>query len=144
MKNYAESVSQTEDDAEIKSRPEEDAEDRIRIEEDAEGKNLPNVPEVDEVQCSGRLCNRYGLSFSTYILNHFSVDKLVIEDVMRECHYVDGRDSDDLSDREKRFCLYYWYSENVYMVCGKHNRCQLPDCLIGKIRNTYPNTDGSA
>ena len=125
---------QTEEDAEVNSRTEEDVEVQPNL----------NLNEVDEVECTGELCNRYGLSFGTCILHHFPVDKLVIEDVMRECHYVDGRDSDALSNREKRFCLYYWYSANVYMVCGKHNRCQLPDCLIGKIRNTYPNTDGSA
>ena len=53
MKNCAQSASQTEDDAEVKSRLEDDAEDKVCTEEDVEGKSLPNLPEVDEVQCSG-------------------------------------------------------------------------------------------
>ena len=88
---------QTEEDAEVNSRSEEAAEVPPNL----------NLQEVDEVECTGELCSRYRLSFGTCILHHFPVYKLVIEDVMRECHYVDGRDSDALSNREKRFCLYY-------------------------------------
>ena len=98
MSTCVQSASQTEEDAEVKSRLEEDVEAKSRTEEDVKVKSFTNLPKVEEVECTGGLCSRYGLAFGTCILNHFPADKLVIEDIMRECHYVDSRDSDVLSN----------------------------------------------
>ena len=75
-----------------------------KIDKDINAKDTPalksNLPPL-EIECKGKYCSRYGLSFGTCIINQFPVEKLVIDDVMRECHFVDGRDSESLSNHEK-------------------------------------------
>ena len=47
-----------------------------------------------------------------------------------------------MSNQDIRFLLYWWFSTNVYLICGRNNRCELPKCLIEKIQDTYPNQPG--
>ena len=92
--------------------------------------------------CKGECCSRYGINFIECITSTFNVNTIAIDDIMFECHFVEGKYSETMTNKEKRFLLYWWFATNIYLVCGRHNRCELPDCLIEKIRKVYPNPQG--
>ena len=59
-----------------------------------------------------------------------------------ECHHVGGQDSNMLSNEQKRFVLFWWFSTNIYLTCGKNNRIELPNCIISAFCSEYKNPPG--
>ena len=49
---------------------------------------------------------------------------------------------DELPPSKKRWCMYWWYSINIFQVRGYCNRKRLPDCFVDMIRKQYPNIKG--
>ena len=43
--------------------------------------------------CRGKCCSRYGMNFIEYIMSTFNFCSIAIEDIMHECHFVEGKDS---------------------------------------------------
>ena len=96
-----------------------------------------------EVECKGE-CSRYGICFTDCITKTFHFDKLDLAKAMEDCHFIRQWNIEDVRNDGKRFLLYWWASTNIYMFCGKHNRCELPQCLIQYIRSLYKNPPGVA
>ena len=72
----------------------------------------------------------------------FPVDEIILEDINSGCHFTSHIDFDNFKNKNKKFLLYWYYSVNFYYVTGKHNRCDLPACLIWAVRGLYPNLPG--
>jgi hypothetical protein len=48
----------------------------------------------------------------------------------------------EMTNARKRNLLDWWYMTNVYSICGKEKRRELPTCLLWRIRAYYPNKRG--
>ena len=92
--------------------------------------------------CRGGCCSQYGMNFIERIMSTFNVNNIAIPGIMHECRFVEGKYLDTMTNKEKIFILYWWFATNIYLVYGRHNRCELPDCLIEQIRKVYPNPHG--
>ena len=79
------------------------------------------------------------MNFTRCVSKTFQVKCMVMDDLMKVCPLVEGGDCRNSSNKQKRCILYWWFSTNVYLICGKGNRCKLPDCIISSIRKKYPN-----
>ena len=99
--------------------------------------------EETKIQCKGECCSVYGMNFIACIVKTFNIKGLCIEDIMSQCHYMDGKEHTNLTNKERRFVLYWWFATNVYLICGSRNRCKLPICLINGIRKEYPEADNN-
>ena len=73
--------------------------------------------------CREECCSRYGINFIECITHTFNVDSMAIDDIMHGCYFVEGKYSETMTNKEKRFLLYWWFATNIYLVCGRHNRC---------------------
>jgi hypothetical protein len=85
-----------------------------------------------------RICSKYMLEFAVCICEAHPVAELVLHEIAKDCCFV-SESVCGMTNREKRFLIYWWYATNVYMVTGKHNRVELPRCLVNEIRRLYPN-----
>ena len=94
------------------------------------------------VKCCGEECSLYGLKFNGCVANMFDIASMNIVDLRMECGYVGHSDVELMTNKQRRFVLYWWYSTNVYLTCGKNNRIELPQCLVNSIRLLYPNPQG--
>ena len=72
--------------------------------------------------------------------NTFKVVDLCINNIVEYCWFVDA--NNELCNKEKRFVLYWCFATSVYLICGRHNMCDFPQCRIDDIRNLYPNPPG--
>ena len=70
-------------------------------------------------ECIGKKCSLYGVHFSQCICLTHPVENLLIEDLMLDCHFLEGIDYKDMKNNNKRFALYYHYAINIYMATGK-------------------------
>ena len=46
-----------------------------------------------------------------------------------------------MTNPHKRNMIYWWYATNVYSICGKKKRKELPKCLVHKIRQLFPSDE---
>ena len=89
--------------------------------------------------CNGGLCSNYGINFVQCIRRIFVIEEMIIDALIPECPFVDRTlTSITMENKCKRFLLYWWFSTNMYLVCGRNNRYKLPACLIEAMRVTYP------
>ena len=99
-----------------------------------------HIPNSNECSESNRICSRYGVGFTQCICKVVPPTELDLQSISRSCIFV-SKDTTDMNNSDKRFVLYYWYATNIYHVSGRHNRIELPECLIGAIRKLFPSTD---
>ena len=93
--------------------------------------------------CKGIGCSIYGINFVQCITKTFAINTIVLDDILVDCPFVnDDKTSETMINKEKRFLLYWWFATNIFMTCGRHNRVELPSCLIEHIREVYPNEEG--
>ena len=45
----------------------------------------------------------------------------------------------DLTPSKKRWCMFWWYSVNIFQVLGYLDRKRLPGCVVDMVRRKYPN-----
>jgi hypothetical protein len=50
----------------------------------------------------------------------------------------------DVTNRVRRYALYYFYATCIYKVFGAGTRVQLPKCVVAAVRAKYPNPVGEA
>ena len=65
-----------------------------------------NNPTMNIDVCRGECCSRYGMNFIECITYTFNVNSMAIDDIMHECHFVEGKNSETMTNKEKRFLLY--------------------------------------
>ena len=93
--------------------------------------------------CKGIGCSIYCINFVQCITKTFAINHIVLDDILVDCPFVnDDKTSDTMINKDKRFLLYWWFATNISMTCGRHNRIELPSCLIEHIRELYPNAEG--
>ena len=68
-------------------------------------------------------------------------ESLVLSEIKKECHFAD-KEPTQMTNKEKRNLLYWWYATNVYLILGKATRAELPPCLEHAVRVCYPNDKG--
>jgi hypothetical protein len=100
--------------------------------------NPVTPPEFD---CKGNFCSVHGVKFIVCVCMAVPVLSVVLPQVASECVFVD-REFASMTNKHKRFLLYYWYATNVFQFRGKGNRINLPKCLIQDVRKLYPELDG--
>jgi hypothetical protein len=89
-----------------------------------------------------RLCNRYGQVFDRCILQTWPVERLVLEEIARDCWFV-TKDVHEMMNTEKQNIMFGWYAtNNVNKVVGANNAWKLPPCLENAIRDHLPNEPG--
>ena len=104
----------------------------------AKRKGIPKEV-VSEVICTkdNRMCSRFGIFFEDCICNCIPVESLSLTDIAKQCHFV-TMPVEEMDNSKKRNVLYWWYATNIYHICGKDIRGELPDCLLSHIRKIYP------
>ena len=68
------------------------------------------------------------------------MDSVSLPLVARDCVFA-TKDADEMSQSERRFLLYYYYTTPVYQFHRKGNRVDLPECLKAAVRKLYPNNE---
>ena len=91
---------------------------------------------------SSRYCSLHGTIFIVCICDTIPVEKLDLESIKEDCYFATD-DLDTMSNSHKRNMIYWWYATNVYSICGKGKRKELPKCLVHKIRQCHPSEDYS-
>ena len=77
--------------------------------------------------------------FVECITNTFIIKDMILDDMLPGCRFIEkSQSSDTIKNKQRRFLL-YWWSTNIVLICGRHNHCQFPFCLIEKIIFVYPN-----
>ena len=89
-----------------------------------------------------RYCSMHGVSFIVCVCDAIPVEKLDLASVKEDCYFATD-DLDVMSNSHKRNMIYWWYATNVYSICGKGKRKQLPKCLVHKIRQCHPSKEFS-
>lgn len=88
------------------------------------------------------LCSVYGLTFQRCICEKIPVADQDLESIKRSCPFASGDTAASLLPNLKRNILYWWYTTNIYLICGKGRQGPLPECLVYVIRCRYPNQKG--
>ena len=88
-----------------------------------------------------RLCSKYGARFDVCVCDAIPIHSQVLSECARDCPFV-TMEARDMPNHLKRNLLDWWYITNVYSICGKNNRKELPACLLWRIRAYYPNKRG--
>ena len=91
--------------------------------------------------CHGQLCSMYGTSFIECITKCIPVNSLVLSDIASNNPFVD-RPVEEMTAKQKKHLLFYWYATNVYHITGKGNNAKLPECLEDAIRRRIPEPPG--
>ena len=112
----------------------EDAESK-GVDEDAEDK--VSTPTVCSTKCSGSKCSKHGISFSVCLAKCVPIHGVSLSRIAKECVFV-TRQLKDMTNKDKRFLLYYYYATSVFQFHGKGNRVELPDCIVSEVREAYP------
>jgi hypothetical protein len=97
----------------------------------------------EDAECThqNRLCSLYGISLLTCICKSNPVKKLDLNTIREDCFFAD-KTVEQMANNEKRCMIYWWYATNIYSICGKRKRRQLPNCLVKAVRDAYPEEDG--
>ena len=90
--------------------------------------------------CTGRECSKHGVQFAVCVRKCVPIKGISLEKVARECVFVD-KEFRDMTNRNKRFLLYYYYATSVYQFHGKGNRVDLPKCILSEVRSVYPDEE---
>ncbi|KAL3777304.1 hypothetical protein HJC23_008906 [Cyclotella cryptica] len=99
------------------------------------------VSESDaECRHGKRLCSVYGISMLNCVTKTNPVSRLDLATVREDCYFANKK-VEDMDNCEKRCMIYWWYATNIYSICGKNKRRQLPNCLVKAIRDAYPEDD---
>jgi len=85
---------------------------------------------------SKRYCSKYGVSFVECVCHSIPVDKLELASIKEDCYFATD-DLETMPNNHIRNMIYWWYATNVYSVCGKGKRKELPKCLVHEIRQKY-------
>jgi len=98
----------------------------------------------EEVNCCtlSRFCSMHGVSFVCCVCETIPMDKLDLVSIRENCYFATDQ-LDKMSNPHKRNMIYWWYATNVYSICGKGKRKQLPKCLVHRIRQCYPSEEYS-
>jgi hypothetical protein len=99
-------------------------------------------PKPPACSYGNRLCSMHGTVFRRCICEKVPVDAQDIELIKTCCPFAPDIDVGTMENGKKRFLLYWWYATNLYMICGKKHREELPPCLVYAIRCLYPNPKG--
>lgn len=87
--------------------------------------------------CSGQLCSKHGLNFSVCLAKCVPIEGISLARVAKECVFV-TKEFKDMTNKNKRFLLYYYYATSVYQFHGAGNRIELPECIVSRVRQAYP------
>lgn len=93
------------------------------------------------VDCCGE-CTRYGICFTDCVTKTFNLTRIDLSGVMGDCQFIRQSSIEEVGNDGKKFLLYWLVVSNVYMFCGKHNRCELPCCVVNYICSLHPNPVG--
>jgi hypothetical protein len=108
---------------------------------DVDGEDEDNNGDAVPPCLDGARCSIHGIQFGVCICKSYPVDNLVLSEIAKTCHFVTMPIA-EMPNNFKRNMIYWWYATNIYLVCGKHNRVALPDCLVWEVRRCYPNPTG--
>lgn len=101
-------------------------------------------PEGTEVEpcADGKCgCSMHGVSMLRCICHTNPVDRLNLQTVKEDCYFA-NKELDEMTLSQKRCMIYWWYATNIYSICGKKKRRQLPDCLVCSVRRLFPEPSG--
>jgi hypothetical protein len=99
---------------------------------------------VENPVCSpgNRLCSKYGVRFDTCVCDAIPIGRQELLQCARDCPFV-TMEVKAMNNDKKRNLLDWWYMTNVYSICGKEKRRELPSCLLWHIRAYFPNKRGN-
>lgn len=99
--------------------------------------------DITNPECTfkNRLCSKHGVSLICCICESNPVAELDLQTVKEDCYFA-THEVADMTNSQKRCMIYWWYATNIYSICGKGRRLQLPDCLVHAVRKEYPEPDG--
>mmetsp|Transcript_23914 Transcript_23914/g.39424 ORF Transcript_23914/g.39424 Transcript_23914/m.39424 type:complete len:372 (-) Transcript_23914:79-1194(-) len=100
--------------------------------------------DVSNAKCvyGKRLCSIHGVEMIGCICELHPVKRLNLQTLKEDCYFAKD-EVKDMTNSQKRCMIYWWYATNIYSICGKRNRLQLPDCLVNAVRTAYPEADGN-
>ena len=93
-------------------------------------------------RCTCQLCSKHGIDFTICLAKFVPIHSVSLSKVARECVFVNKK-LKEMSNKNKRFLLYYYYATSVYQFHGKGNCVELPDCIVSEVRRVYPDDDKS-
>ena len=98
----------------------------------------------EPVDCcpSNRYCSMHGVSFAVCICQAIPIAKLDLASIKEDCYFA-TENLDKMTNPHKRNMIYWWYATNIYSICGKKKRKQLPKCLVHNIRRCHPSDEYS-
>ncbi len=100
-----------------------------------------DVSDAPVTDCqSKRYCTIHGVYFPVCICETIKVKDLDLPSI-KEDYYFATDELDKMSNSHKRNMIYWWYATNVYSICGKGKRKELPKCLVHEIRRKYPSKE---
>lgn len=111
--------------------------------EEEKHNNLQREVSEKDAECTfeNRLCSLYGVSMLQCICKTNPVTDLDLNTVREDCHFANKKVK-SMTNNEKRCMIYWWYATNIYSICGKKKRRQLPNCLVKAVRDAYPEESG--
>ena len=68
------------------------------------------------------------------------VQRLNLQTLKEDCYFAKD-EVEQMTNSQKRCMIYWWYATNIYSICGKNKRRQLPNCLVKAVRDAYPEAD---
>lgn len=98
--------------------------------------------------CTCQCAKTFG--FTDCVLEAFPVFHLDFEYLLhvgkRRCmsdghsrSFLEATSWDDLPSISKHWCCYFWYTTNIFHLCGQSTEStELPDCIVGEIRRWFP------
>ena len=87
-------------------------------------------------------CSMHGVSFISCICTTHPDNRSNLQTVKEDCYFPDKK-LDQMTQSVKRCMIHCWYATNIYSICGKNKRLQLPDCLVSAVRWLFPEPDGN-
>ena len=84
--------------------------------------NLEGVGVIDDLKCNGDFCTHYGVKFNRCLREVFPVREHRMDELVSSNFWMNGKVTEYLTNKEKRFVLYCWYAINIYHTCGLGNR----------------------
>ena len=106
-------------------------------------KSNNNVDRSDApVDCNSanRYCSMHGTSFIVCVCESIPVEKRDLAAIKEDCYFAED-ELGEMTNPHIRNMIYWWYATNVYSICGKKKRKELPKCLVHKIRQVFPSDE---
>jgi hypothetical protein len=93
-----------------------------------EGKDAEaNIPVI---KCNGKVCSNHGIQFVACVTECIPVTDVFLTAVAKECVFT-TKPVPDMTPKEKRFLLYYWYATSVYNLEGGATKSTCLTALFG-------------